>query len=65
MSEIRLAGGRRLLVCDVCLAYVDDEDPVTATWAREMPGRLGGPDRCPDCVVPARPSLVWTRVVPA
>jgi hypothetical protein len=52
MSEIRLAAGRRLVVCDVCLSYVDDDDPTTTTWHRELPGRPGSPDRCPDCTVP-------------
>jgi hypothetical protein len=53
MSELRL-GGRALVVCDVCLAYVDGQDPSTATWQRETPGERGGPDRCSDCAVPPR-----------
>jgi hypothetical protein len=52
VSEIRLAAGRRLVVCDVCLTYVDHGDPMATTWQRETPGRPGSPDRCPDCAIP-------------
>jgi hypothetical protein len=51
MSMKRLGDDRRLLVCDVCLAYVDGDDPATATWGRDTTGLLGY-DRCPDCAVP-------------
>ncbi len=58
MSEIQLAPGRRLLVCDVCLTYVDEHAPVTATW-QQAPENLGGPDRCPDCAVPVPEGRRW------
>ena len=51
MSVKRRANGGRLLVCDVCLTYVDADDPTTATWGRDTTGLLGC-DRCPDCAVP-------------
>jgi hypothetical protein len=63
MSVKRLGDDRRLLVCDVCLTYVDADDPDTTAWGRDTTG-LAGCDRCPDCAVPPtgavdRAHLLW------
>ena len=60
MSEIRLTPERRLLVCDVCLTYIDDREPIPPAWQQLAPGKRGGPDRCPDCAAPRQEKKSWS-----